>query len=281
MVFSTPCVSAAAPADTAADATRPAATLVAALTVERMSVAGAPADAIFAASTAVRAPPDTTTPRRASLPANFARTGRAGRQPFLRDSRVGFGRLPVALTLQLAEDDPACGTSRASGSVLGREQSPSPCPQVRPCAANGSGTCGACLSRSRRLVLFVLAFHGRLVRHPVEPVTELLPGMTEVALRARTRKVAWKASSASWWSRSTRRQTPQTIGPCRCTRASKAALSGAASNSAGDRVGSSFVLPQRDPRPANGGSHRKCGFSPSVGSGGNHLHVYYYRLNAV
>src|SRR5262245_12285331 len=42
-------------------------------------------------------------------------------------------------------------------------------------------------------------------------------GTTDPALRTRTRKVAWKASSASWWL-SRRRQTPQTIGPCRLTR---------------------------------------------------------------
>ena len=37
--------------------------------------------------------------------------------------------------------------------------------------------------------------------------------------------MAWKASSASWWLRRTRRQTPQTIGPCRRTRAASAASS--------------------------------------------------------
>ena len=36
------------------------------------------------------------------------------------------------------------------------------------------------------------------------------------------RKVAWKASSASWASPSTRRQTPQTIAPWRSTKAAKA-----------------------------------------------------------
>src|SRR5437867_1132616 len=44
----------------------------------------------------------------------------------------------------------------------------------------------------------------------------------EAALRTRTRKVAWKASSASWWRPRTRQQTPQTIRPCRCTRAARA-----------------------------------------------------------
>ena len=39
----------------------------------------------------------------------------------------------------------------------------------------------------------------------------------EPALRTRTRKVAWKASSASAAFPNTRRQTPSTIGPCRRT----------------------------------------------------------------
>ncbi len=39
------------------------------------------------------------------------------------------------------------------------------------------------------------------------------------------RKVAWKASSASFGSRRSPRQTPRTIGPCRATSASNAAAS--------------------------------------------------------
>src|SRR5262249_9909740 len=50
----------------------------------------------------------------------------------------------------------------------------------------------------------------------------------EAALRARTRKVAWKASSASWASPRTRRQTLSTIGPCRLVSSSKASSSRAA-----------------------------------------------------
>ena len=41
---------------------------------------------------------------------------------------------------------------------------------------------------------------------------------SEPAFRARTMKVAWKASSASWGSRKMVRQTRRTIGPCRSTR---------------------------------------------------------------
>ncbi len=43
-----------------------------------------------------------------------------------------------------------------------------------------------------------------------DPLTQ-----SERALRARSRKVAWNASSASCGSWSTLRQTPSTIGPCR------------------------------------------------------------------
>ena len=42
---------------------------------------------------------------------------------------------------------------------------------------------------------------------------------------ARTRKVAWKASSAAWASPAMRWQTPSTIGPCRCMSISNAASS--------------------------------------------------------
>ena len=48
---------------------------------------------------------------------------------------------------------------------------------------------------------------------------------TDPAFFARTRKAAWKASSASWWWCRTRRQTPRIIGPCLATRAAKAASS--------------------------------------------------------
>jgi len=48
---------------------------------------------------------------------------------------------------------------------------------------------------------------------------------TEAALRASTRNVAWKASSASWLSLRIRRQTAYTIGACRFRSATKAHLS--------------------------------------------------------
>ena len=51
------------------------------------------------------------------------------------------------------------------------------------------------------------------------------PPRIDLALQIRTRNVAWKASSASFGSRSTARQMPRTIGPCRWTRAANAASS--------------------------------------------------------
>ena len=51
-----------------------------------------------------------------------------------------------------------------------------------------------------------------------------------VRFRARTRKVAWNASSASWACPSDRRHTPHTSRACRRTRASNAASSRASAN---------------------------------------------------
>src|SRR5262249_11611860 len=51
-----------------------------------------------------------------------------------------------------------------------------------------------------------------------------------------TRKVAWKASSASWVSPSTRRQTPQTIAPWRSTRAAKAVSAAVAASADSARL---------------------------------------------
>src|SRR5689334_12616660 len=55
-------------------------------------------------------------------------------------------------------------------------------------------------------------------------------GWTDPALRTRTRKVAWNASSASARFGSKRRQTPQTIGPCRRTRVANATSSRRSTN---------------------------------------------------
>ena len=53
------------------------------------------------------------------------------------------------------------------------------------------------------------------------------PRRIDPARRARTRKAAWQASSASWRSPRIERQTPSTIGPCRSTIAAKAASAAA------------------------------------------------------
>ena len=64
---------------------------------------------------------------------------------------------------------------------------------------------------------------GRLARRSDRASSPGSPSPRETcALRARTRNVAWKASSASYELRSTLRQTESTMGPCRVTRASKA-----------------------------------------------------------
>src|SRR5215470_15894838 len=76
----------------------------------------------------------------------------------------------------------------------------------------------------------VLGLCRRLLRdtHDAEDAfqaTFLVLARSDAALRASTRKVAWKASSASWVSRSSRRHSPSTIPPWRPTRAAKAASS--------------------------------------------------------
>ena len=102
------------------------------------------------------------------------------------------------------------------------------------------------------ITIFVLSFQGPEggLTFPMRGVSlhwfaKLWEGMGVVdiaaAFRARTKKVAWKASSASWWCPATRRQTPQTIGPCRRTRAAKAASSRCSTNE-----------PRRSPSSASG-----------------------------
>ena len=59
--------------------------------------------------------------------------------------------------------------------------------------------------------------------HAIEPARHRIPPPDRPADRARTRKAAWHASSASCRSPSTARQTPSTIGPCRSTIAANAA----------------------------------------------------------
>src|SRR5215831_8792708 len=82
-----------------------------------------------------------------------------------------------------------------------------------------------CLSLAFLRAAVALAFRAVWRATPCSQLTTLSLGTIDAALRTRTRKVAWKASSASWWLWRTRRHTPQTIGPCRCTRAARAASS--------------------------------------------------------
>src|SRR5262245_54922690 len=70
-----------------------------------------------------------------------------------------------------------------------------------------------------------LAFSAVLWATPYSQLPSAARRAMEAALRTNTRKVAWKASSASASFLRMRRQTPQTIGPWRRTRASKAASS--------------------------------------------------------
>ena len=94
----------------------------------------------------------------------------------------------------------------------------------------GSGITATVLSLD--LCLARIPFALRAVRQatPCSQFPTIPGGTTEAARRARTRKVAWKASWVSWWSPRARRHTPQTIGPWRRTRASNDAPSLVATN---------------------------------------------------
>ena len=73
--------------------------------------------------------------------------------------------------------------------------------RVDVCLIAGSGMVVTCLSRDLRRAVDRMGLDRDMMGDAVKPVRQHLPGRTDPALRARTRKAAWKASSASWWSR--------------------------------------------------------------------------------
>src|SRR5262245_21170173 len=89
---------------------------------------------------------------------------------------------------------------------------------------------------------------------------------TSAALRTRTRKVAWNASSASWRLGRIRRQTPQTIGACRRTRAARASPSRLPRK--GARSSPSTIAPTPGATSA-----RKCWMTPLNGLVGIDFHL--------
>ena len=75
------------------------------------------------------------------------------------------------------------------------------------------------------------------MRDPVQPARQgVSPPDRAPPFLTRTRKVAWKASSASCGSRKIARQTLRTIGPCRPRSASKAPASPWARNRSRSRA---------------------------------------------
>ncbi len=148
------------------------------------------------------------------------------------------GGLLVRHVLEEAEDHRPCDSARAAGRSPGgsprryrrgpRAIRPARRP-ARPRAVPGRGG-----GRRRPEAGARSARRRDAASRRSEPSTQI-----DRALRASSRKAAWKASSASLGSPSTRRHTPITIGPWRCTRASKAASSRAATYRSSSRASES------------------------------------------
>ena len=192
----------------------PAASRVAARAVDCNNASVHHADAAFCASTAARAPAR----HRAPVPDQAPGQQRSspGQPPRHRPERPpqALRRLPPGLALQVAEHDGQPIVLRQAAQLLVQERQPVVL------------KCFALHVRSRhRLLLGPAARAGRSGGPRREASRPGRRAVSAAALRTRTRKVAWKASSASAAFPRTRRHTPSTIGPCRRTRATKAASS--------------------------------------------------------
>lgn len=210
MVFSTPSVRAATLTEIRPVVACPAAKKLAAWIVEDTTEAGTPADAAFRDSTAANAPPDKATPRWASRFASIAlaRDSRLATVPSGTPScRAASPRVLPSRSDRTRTPRYLSGRRLNSWSSRGRRSSQESC----SAATAGSGISVTCLSLALLLATVRLACNAAWWATPYSQLGSISRGATDAALRARTRKVAWKASSASWWSRR-RRQTPQTIG---------------------------------------------------------------------
>ena len=203
----------------------PAASRPAALIVPDTNEAGTHADAALVSSAADKAPSDKTTPRRTRRFASSARP-RASRpatvpsgQPrcFAASRRVLPSRSQSTMGSRYFS-----GRQLSSSSKSGNQSSRA----VSPCASDRAIAC----SFTRRRAAAPLAFQAVRRATPCSQSPRTARDFSEAALRMRTRKVAWKASSASAAFPRTRRQTPCTIGACRRTKAANAASSRAPTN---------------------------------------------------
>ena len=196
--------------------------------VRWISGAGTAAVAASSPSATASMPAGSAIPRLVSLLARIARA---------RDSRpetVPTGqpsRSAASLCPRPSRSHRTTGARYLSGRRLSsRSISPHKSSAWADGTVAGSGMAVTCLSRDRRRPLMARALIATCWATPYSQLGSIAPGRIEPAFRASTRNVAWKASSASWWSRSTRRQTPRTIGPCRRTIASNADSSRRATN---------------------------------------------------
>ena len=146
----------------------------------------------------------------------------------------------------------AGGRSRCRGSRLARE----PEAFVRPVGTDGSISMHepdrerlimAASSFLRRRAIWTRALRAVRRATPYSQFPSRSGSRIDRALRARTRKTAWKASSASCGSPSTCRQMSRTIGPCRLTRAAKAASPAASRRAVNRSMSWRSVNPATEP----------------------------------
>ena len=209
-------------ADSAADVF-PAANSSDALTVVVASTAGTGLAVACWASSIASSAAETVRPRRAS---RVRKSCRPRSSRILRVPRVQPSCSAASSRVRPARQHSSNGARyfsgrRSSSSSSTRRRSPQVIWSSAGFGRAGGGCRSACRRRSADARSFTDRWYATLYSQPASASRRRMCR----ALRASTRKVAWNASSASWWLCSTRRQTPRTSGPCRSTRRANAAPS--------------------------------------------------------
>ena len=247
MVLRTPLVRPATDVGMTVAADSPAASRKADWTTECDSAAGTTAARTASAVPARRGPPGRGgSAGRAAAPAPAT----AGRGPYPGGNRVAAAPRRCQ-ALEVAEHDRVRGTGPAGG------QSPRGARPALGRARIGGGPRRRDMAAPRAFVRPAAGpprpWHAWPIAEgdamePAAPPSRAL--RTEPALRARTRNVAWKASSASCASSPrTCRQTRSTIGPCRSTSAVKPASVGPARAAAGHEPVQQLAVREVPDRP--------------------------------
>ncbi len=253
MVLRTPSESEAAEAEKPAAAMGPAATSVAASTVDSNRWSGTIADLASRTTRAESAATGSETPREArrSRSRALARASRLESVPSgMPSRRAASGRGTPSSSQRTTGPRCRAGRRASSSSRISRSSSGK--------SSSGGSTWIGALTRSslalRRAARVRASFAVRTAT-PYSQLATFSRRTTEAAFRARTRNVAWKASSASCASPRMRRQTPSTIGPCLCT--SSANASSAASSRRARNLSSNCSSPS-EPATPNWKRVRKC-----------------------